>query len=746
MRNLAIRNKMIIFTAVVIAALITVWQLTAILSRRVSIGSEIYEEIALVNALSADALPPTQFIVESYANALRFATTEDKEEQLELIETIRRLKNEYLVQNAYWQSVLPEDDDLYMLFIDNASIYAMSFYDDFENEVVPAKLNNGDLRQPLEHLYQSYWSHRLYILKTTDLINEQIDQTILRSEQMQAQTNMLTLVMIIISVVIAAAFCIYLSNIIVSPLRYIRDILRGIVNGDLNQNVDQSRLTKDETGQVLSYTKQLVEQLGQFELLTNGIRDIESQFRAGDIDARIDPGLFNGVYRDVVVGLNGMVGDIVNEVLLFISCLTEINEGNFNASIPNLPGKKAVVTNGIKSIRDGLNNVHGEISAFARNTIEGNLTNHIDVEKYKGDWKILVAELNGLMTSVAAPISETIKALEAVSAGIFDVKASEQYQGDFLLISKAINRTIDNVSGYINEVSTALSQMANKNINVRITRDYVGKFTEMKDGVNLIADQFNLVLREIISASENVSDAARTVAETSSAIALGSTEQAGSVEHLNGSMIDIRESIEKSGEITQNVESLMETAKINANQGDQDMGKMLVSMDGLKTSSKAIANIVKVIDEIAFQTNLLALNASIEAAHAGEHGRGFAVVADEVRALATKSSEASREIGQLISESLVRMDDGFETAQLTAVTLEKIVEDVSKTADMISSITAFSREQTGTIEKMVSELSQIDANTQENTASTEETAAAAEELSGQADVLYGLVKEFRLRN
>jgi len=229
-------------------------------------------------------------------------------------------------------------------------------------------------------------------------------------------------------------------------------------------------------------------------------------------------------------------------------------------------------------------------------------------------------------------------------------------------------------------------------------------------------------------------------------LASGASEQAASVEELNGTVLTINESTARNADSAKDAENFSNHTMVSASKGDDDMKDMLAAMDGIKESSGKITKIIKVIEDIAFQTNLLALNAAVEAARAGEHGKGFAVVAEEVRTLAGRSQVAARETSELIEESSNRVADGTEIAVKTAEALRAIIGDVTKVAEIITGITQSSIEQTGAVGQVTEGLAQITSVVQDNSATSEESAAAAQELSSQADILHNLVAVFKLKN
>ena len=174
------------------------------------------------------------------------------------------------------------------------------------------------------------------------------------------------------------------------------------------------------------------------------------------------------------------------------------------------------------------------------------------------------------------------------------------------------------------------------------------------------------------------------------------------------------------------------------------VSQVVTTMDEINTSSKKIADIIGVIDGIAFQTNILALNAAVEAARAGEQGRGFAVVAGEVRSLAGRSAEAAKEIKGLIGASVERVETGSRLVADAGQTMQEIVGSVQRVSDIISEITAATAEQSDGIGQVNGAVLQLDQMTQQNAALVEESAAAAESLKDQAGRLTAVVGTFRI--
>jgi methyl-accepting chemotaxis protein len=191
---------------------------------------------------------------------------------------------------------------------------------------------------------------------------------------------------------------------------------------------------------------------------------------------------------------------------------------------------------------------------------------------------------------------------------------------------------------------------------------------------------------------------------------------------------------------------LAKGASTIAMQGGEVVGRVVSTMQGISDSSRKIANIIGVIDGIAFQTNILALNAAVEAARAGEQGRGFAVVASEVRGLAQRSAEAAKEIKTLIGASVHQVDEGTALVDQAGKTMDEIVAAIQRVSDIVAEIAAASVQQCSGISQVSDAVSQMDLVTQKNAALVEESAAAAESLKNQAQQLLQAVSLFKLAN
>lgn len=240
--------------------------------------------------------------------------------------------------------------------------------------------------------------------------------------------------------------------------------------------------------------------------------------------------------------------------------------------------------------------------------------------------------------------------------------------------------------------------------------------------------------------SSQVLSSANQVASSSQALAQGATEQAASLEESAAALEEVSSASKHNTDNSQHAYQLSESVLSAAQEGVRSMTSMTQAISSIKRSADETAQIVKIIDEIAFQTNLLALNAAVEAARAGDAGKGFAVVAEEVRNLAQRSANAAKESSEKITQSKELADNGVKVTEEVAKSLENINENAVKSAELMREIAAASKEQTSGITQVNIAVSELDKVTQQNSAAAEESSASAQELTAQATTLDEVVQ------
>jgi methyl-accepting chemotaxis protein len=315
-------------------------------------------------------------------------------------------------------------------------------------------------------------------------------------------------------------------------------------------------------------------------------------------------------------------------------------------------------------------------------------------------------------------------------------------EGFFLLLCEGINEMVSTISASFSDVARVMRAMADGDLTQKITAEYHGTYADVQNDINATIDKFEDVVGKIIEASEFFKSTSEEIAAGNNNLSQRAEEQASTLEETASSMEELTGTVKNNADNAQQANQLAASARTTAEKGGEVVKEAVVAMEEINTSSTKIAEIIGVIDEIAFQTNLLALNASVEAARAGEQGRGFAVVATEVRNLAGRSATAAKEIKDLITDSAEKVKNGSKLVNDSGATLSEIVAGVKKVGDIISEIAAASSEQSAGIDQINKAVSQMDEMTQQNAALAEEASAASESSVSKAVDMVKLVEFF----
>jgi methyl-accepting chemotaxis protein len=257
-------------------------------------------------------------------------------------------------------------------------------------------------------------------------------------------------------------------------------------------------------------------------------------------------------------------------------------------------------------------------------------------------------------------------------------------------------------------------------------------------------DALRRVVGEVRHGAESVATASSQIAQGNLDLSQRTESQAGALQQTAAAMEELGATVQQNAESTRQANQLAQGACAVAAQGGEVVGRVVATMQGINEASRKIADIIGVIDGIAFQTNILALNAAVEAARAGEQGRGFAVVASEVRSLAQRSAAAAKEIKGLIATSVERVDQGSVLVDQAGSTMAEVVNSIRRVTDIMGEISNATQEQNSGVGAASQAVTQMDQTTQQNAALVEESAAAADSLRAQAVQLVQAVAVFKL--
>jgi methyl-accepting chemotaxis protein-1 (serine sensor receptor) len=286
--------------------------------------------------------------------------------------------------------------------------------------------------------------------------------------------------------------------------------------------------------------------------------------------------------------------------------------------------------------------------------------------------------------------------------------------------------------------------VAEGDLTQRIEAHSTNEIGQLMQALKDMNDSLVKVVSQVRTGTDTVATASSQIAAGNLDLSSRTEQQASSLEETASSMEELTSTVRQNAENARQANQLVVSTADVAVKGGQVVGQVVDTMASIKDSSRKIADIIGVIDGIAFQTNILALNAAVEAARAGEQGRGFAVVASEVRNLAQRSAGAAKEIKTLIEDSVGKVDAGGKLVDEAGKTMDEIVSSVKRVTDIMSEIAAASQEQSAGIEQVNQAIAQMDQVTQQNAALVEEAAAAAESLQDQAGKLTEAVSVFKL--
>ncbi len=313
------------------------------------------------------------------------------------------------------------------------------------------------------------------------------------------------------------------------------------------------------------------------------------------------------------------------------------------------------------------------------------------------------------------------------------------------MLAASIHETKSELKKYIQDINRKLSALAEGNMDQTIGNDYRGEFQPIQQAMGQILESLNDALNQINVTARQVSTESKRMASDAQVLSGGAVKQASAVQELSASIQEISGQVEStSRDAGQARESSMD-ASAQLQICSAKMEELTAAMENISKSSAQIGGIIKTIENISSQTNILALNATVEAARAGEAGKGFSVVADEVRSLANKSSEAAKNITDLIEESMNLVDQGMALSEETTNALLGVVKGAKVATEMIDRIADAAVSQSQSIKQVTLGMEQISEVVQTNASTAEKSAASAEELYGQAEEMLVAVQRFKLR-
>ncbi len=337
--------------------------------------------------------------------------------------------------------------------------------------------------------------------------------------------------------------------------------------------------------------------------------------------------------------------------------------------------------------------------------------------------------------------------VQGVKAGDLSARIKlNDKQGFAKALSVGINELTDVIESVFSDVNQVMENMAEGDLTTAITNEYQGVYAECKNNINSTLTKLSEFIIQIRDAADFIDSSSQEMASGNNNLSHRAEQQAASLEETAASMEELASTVKNNAQNTVQATEVVTSASQLAQKGGGVVKSAIAAMQEINESSNKIAEIIGVIDEIAFQTNLLALNASVEAARAGEQGRGFSVVATEVRNLAQRSATAAQQSNELIQNSVQKVRAGTAFVNETGVALTEIVESVAKVGDIVAHIASASSEQSSGIEQVNQAVAQMDDITQQNAALAEQAAAGSIAMSEQSTNMTQLLSFFRVNS
>ncbi len=559
------------------------------------------------------------------------------------------------------------------------------------------------------------------------------------SEAYAAVTRLVLVILLICAIAIAGIiyFALHVANAIIIPIKGMQTAMADIAqNTDFTERVNVDR--KDEIGATATSLNELLESLETSIKETNSVVEAMS---VGDFTAKVTSD-FKGDLLTLKQGVNdssAAMGESIKAVNYVVDSLAR---GDFGQTI-DLPLKgelntlKTSVNTSIYSTRSAMN----EINALVKEMSHGNFKYVVDA-KLEGEFATVIAQANKAMNAVNDAVSDIDKVMSNVAGGDLDARINAKLPGQLEQIKENVNASIAAVADVFNHTTDSLSAVSEGKLHAKIHNEFPGQFDSLKVSTNETLERLTQVVEQIKEAAVSVNSNSEEILNGNNQLSSRTLQTSADLDSTAVSMDEITATVRHTAESAAHANQLANSAKESAVNGGEVVKQAVAAMEEVNEASSKIADIIGVIDSIAFQTNLLALNAAVEAARAGEQGRGFAVVASEVRNLAGRSANAAQEIKALINNTVTKVNAGSSLVVQSGETLNEIIKQVENVNNLVADISNAASEQSEGIQSVHTAVESIKVVTQQNTAMVEEGTAASEALKNKAGDMSSLMEFF----
>ncbi|HCH25307.1 MAG TPA: hypothetical protein DE179_13530 [Oceanospirillaceae bacterium] len=438
---------------------------------------------------------------------------------------------------------------------------------------------------------------------------------------------------------------------------------------------------------------------------------------------------------------DSLLGELQSAIDAANKVLAAVAKGDFNERIKvDFKGDLGTLKSGVNSSAESVNyTMHAlqdVMGALARFDFSARVSDQVSGE--------LKVQVDSSMAAMQLAVAEIQQVMRQVSEGRFESRIESDLSGEMGELKHSINVSLDQLQTAINETSSAMGYQAEGDLSTRMEGEYQGTLADLKASFNNSSANLGSTLSMVSETSSSVAEMANKMASASDDISDRIQAQASSLEQTAASMEELTSTVVENAEHAEQAQALTQTAVNTSQETNAIVTQAVAAMDQISQSSQQMADIIELIDSIAFQTNLLALNASVEAARAGEQGRGFAVVAGEVRILSQKTADASKDIKELIEVNIERIQRGSNFVGQSGEAMQEINRAMEEVADFVQSIARASVEQRTSIQQVSEAVNSMDNLTQQNAVSVDQAADTSKMLNTEAKDLQQQVGQFKI--
>lgn len=690
---MSIRQRII---SIIMTLFVTITLIAGILSWSLNdlrIGGKVYDQIVMDKDLIADILPPPEYVIESYLTVYQLLDN-NHPDKAALWQSLDKLYNEYEQRKQFWQQQpLPNH-------LQQQLALSQQQADRFYDAIKALKQHPADesTRDIIQSIHQAYGQHRQAVDALVAEANKHFEQTSQIAEHSLSYDirSILLVILLVIALSFWQSWLTYRN--IMQPVAQLNKVMDRMSAGDFS--IRTTLTGRDELSNVADNLNHLCSHLQR--LFQQSI-EASKTFSHGEFGKQIAED-FPGEMGQLAATLNHSFTQTEASAAMVISAMHALRTGML---LENWPGK-------------------GKSTQFY------------------GKWQEAIHDGEMALLTRETVFKAIIQVMETAATGDFSQRAQVKASGLFERAMIAINDTMSQLEIVITEINQVTTAQSRGDLSQHVLTQADGQLLLMKESINHSISRMQQVVEQIAHSSDVVSNVSTQVSHSAHNLSSRIQEQAIALEKTTASIQEMAHAVQRNDESAQTATQLINNMQHKANNSMDIMKQTIDAMSDINTSSHHIADIVGLIDSIAFQTNLLALNAAVEAARAGEHGRGFAVVASEVRGLAQKSSEAAKEIRTLIEESLKRATIGSTLANKSGDMLHEIMHEITAFSQTMIKIAAASAEQTEGISEVNRSIARIEQASQENATLVKETTTATEHLSTEAGRLREQVNFFSL--